>query len=445
MPSVRVRLGATAVLVVALCLPVPGGSATTDDSVEPTCHGQTATLIGVPGEPLVGTDAADVIVTNGARYVRSRLGNDSICVTGMTGWVAAGGGADHVDTTGGVASGAIMLDGGADTFVGGSAADLVNAGPGADVINTNGGDDVYNEGLRTSNTDQVSLGSGWDQAYTSSNLDGLLDGGPGRDMLHPYLPAQSDNDAWMFDNVQQVATMNGDAVLHWNSFQAFTLFSDAGTVEFRGSDAAESVWVPWDTYAGVGVIPTLNLGGGDDVATMSGTPEGVVNGGAGRDRVVLDDYGDPRSLTRARAVIADLSRDDVELGSFGGPQRNVSFRASGQISVPQVEDVTVSWFVAARLIGGGSDNRLRAWDVCTATLVGQGGADWLSTAKPCPDEEAKFFGVSRHVWMYGGSGDDVLMGRPRDDRLYGGDGHVSADGRLGRDLCVAETRINCET
>ena len=40
------------------------------------CRGESATIVGTPGEDLLGTQGPDVVVTNGASSVRTRDGAD---------------------------------------------------------------------------------------------------------------------------------------------------------------------------------------------------------------------------------------------------------------------------------------------------------------------------------------------------------------------------------
>src|SRR3954451_13907501 len=91
------------------------------------CQGQPVTFVGSPDVfTLVGTDADDVIVTNGSWVIYAGDGNDRVCVTGEPGLVYAGFGDDVVDSTA-ASSGRSFLGPGADTYLGGPGTDFVKA------------------------------------------------------------------------------------------------------------------------------------------------------------------------------------------------------------------------------------------------------------------------------------------------------------------------------
>lgn len=105
----------------------------------PQCRGQDATHVGTPGELLITTPDADVVVTNGARAVRTLNGDDVICATGdeeLT--ITPGGGDDVVDAR-------AMGDGFVTTHLG------------ARGVTGSSGDDVY---FGSANSEAVRLASG---------------------------------------------------------------------------------------------------------------------------------------------------------------------------------------------------------------------------------------------------------------------------------------------
>jgi Ca2+-binding RTX toxin-like protein len=51
--------------------------------------------------------------------------------------------------------------------------------------------------------------------------------------------------------------------------------------------------------------------------------------------------------------------------------------------------------------------------------------------------------TDRHARFFGAAGDDVLTGLRWSDRLVGGPGRDVANGRGGRDECVAEIELRC--
>lgn len=90
-----------ALLVVAALGTVPANPSSGAAVQVVTCRGLQPTHVGVPGDDLVTTPAADVVVTNGARHVRTLGGDDVICATrARLVDIVPGAGDDIVDTTG---------------------------------------------------------------------------------------------------------------------------------------------------------------------------------------------------------------------------------------------------------------------------------------------------------------------------------------------------------
>ncbi|GAB3014151.1 hypothetical protein GCM10011376_08430 [Nocardioides flavus (ex Wang et al. 2016)] len=115
-------------------LTVPGlallGAGAASGAAE-TCQGRTATIVGA-GHRVDGTEGPDVILTNGARAVHAKGGDDLVCITGpYTGRylavdVRAGDGKDVVDGTGSPRQEVhAQMGSGVDTFLGGGAGDSV--------------------------------------------------------------------------------------------------------------------------------------------------------------------------------------------------------------------------------------------------------------------------------------------------------------------------------
>ena len=157
------------VLLVGLAGPPPPAPA-----IAQTCRGMPATIVGTPHQEVNGTAAADVIVTNGARFVYTRGGDDVVCTTSTpldpravaSVQVETGSGDDVVDTTGDTSAPSVTyLEGGDDRFYGGDQRDTV--------IDFDG-----------KGADRVHLGAGSDLFYARSEPSpGTLDGGPGADIL----------------------------------------------------------------------------------------------------------------------------------------------------------------------------------------------------------------------------------------------------------------------
>ncbi len=119
-------LSAAALLGLILLAPTGAGAAATG------CQGGTATIVGSAGQPVTGTEGADIIVTAGASRVNALGGNDLICVTGdpsavpedvRTVVVSAGAGNDRVEATTPGWGTLTTLDAGDDSYLGATGAD----------------------------------------------------------------------------------------------------------------------------------------------------------------------------------------------------------------------------------------------------------------------------------------------------------------------------------
>jgi len=401
-----------------------------------TCRGVPATIVGAPTvRVLIGTSGADVIVTGGALSVIAKSGDDLVCVTGRTRRVEAGAGDDVVTTGGGTTQTFTMLGAGADRFMGGARPDDIRPGREGDTaidrVNTGGGSDSYDDDQAGPNQDLVDLGRGRDFALLDfPNISGHLDGGAG---LNTLLMAASfdEPESWVVDNVTEVATVNGEALFGWDNFRGFTF--QAGSVEFRASDESEVVKAQQFFEFGPD-IESLDMRGGDDQVVMIGMLV-PVDGGPGSDWVRAVGFADERSRTPERRVAVDLVRDTLVVNS-----------SRPGISIDGVENVEVDGFGTAVLRGDSQGNELLVGQTCLARMYGLGGPDILAGLPPsrCGANKAEFFGVPRSIIAYGNGGNDLMAGRATQDRLVGGRGADTADGRSGVDTCKAETEYRCE-
>ena len=137
------------------------------------CFGQTATVVGTNGDPiLTGTEGDDVVITTGAEVTETYGGDDLVCVTRAASTVQLGLGDDRVDTTALPKQEYVRLElgGGHDVVRGGAAREQVLAGdesasdPDRDNISTGAGiDSVFLDGSEATSHDTVSLGRGTDR------------------------------------------------------------------------------------------------------------------------------------------------------------------------------------------------------------------------------------------------------------------------------------------
>lgn len=469
---------ASGVVIGALLPAVAAGAA---GAAVPMCQGQRATLVGSPTDrELEGTEAADVIVTQGADAVIAKRGADIICVTGTKPnfrgtLIDTGPGHDRVQVK---TSRAGLLDvdlgegddrmivvttparriyahlgAGRDVYVGGAGRDFVTADyvgersftPAVDAldrIRTGDGADVVNVGVLPRSSqwvpagtthDAVSLGAGDDVLNVAGvpAPDAPPRGGAGSDLLTmfnvPYCPADpsapdcTDPPDWVIDNALEVGTVGGVARTGWSSFQRFDVRSlTAGSVAFVGGDADETV------QAGSGLTGAA-LGPGDDSLKLYPIPQGQqqeFSGGAGRDTIAVLAY----------ELTIDMAAGDTwEQWPPSEPDTHAYFN--------EFENASGTAERSVKLIGDDGDNNLRSAS-CFATVGGGGGDDVLTTLLDLRFDECDYFQPG--VTFDGGPGADILRGSWGPDHLDGGDGNDTAYGSRDTDVCLAEVRLDCE-
>ena len=153
----------------------------------PTCFGQTATILGQPGdERIEGTPGPDVIVGRGGRdIIFGGRGDDLICGNGGSDVLDGRGGNDRLsgasgrdfitgvggndEIRGGVGNDVLNFgdeEDGADLVIGGGGDDDLHAGVGADRLFGNDGEDVLREGeVDTPIVDLFAGGAGIDTCW----------------------------------------------------------------------------------------------------------------------------------------------------------------------------------------------------------------------------------------------------------------------------------------
>ncbi len=268
---------------------------------------------------------------------------------------------------------------GADTLMGSSGRDLLYSYAGNDVIYGGAGNDFFNGG---GGNDLMYGGDGNDRMNGSIGND-ILYGGAGND----YLIGSTGND---------------------------TLYGDDG----------------FDSLFG---------GNGDDVLYCNGA--GVVNGGAGLDRLVLP-FG-LSQLVSARSITGGLV-----IGTTTGvvTVTNVETYTLGGVTMTAAQILASLTPPAATLNGTSGADTLTATDANT-TIYGYDGDDSLNGAagQDCLYGGAgndRLLGFSGNDRMYGdagtdylngGGGDDVMFGGGDNDRLIGSLGNDTLDGGAGND------------
>ena len=289
-----------------------------------------------------------------------------------------------------------QLDGGtgSDTLTGGPGSDQLRGGEGDDVLNGMGGDDGF---IGEEGADAYAGGAGRDNVtYSSRNtsvtvtLDGTADDGNADD--GPL--GQRDN---VWPDVEQVQGGTAGDVIVGSPLANF-LYGYEGNDTISGGDGN-------DDLGGGGGSDVMNGDGGDDTFEVGdfGGGADTYNGGLGIDLVTYKDRFGP--------VLVDL---DGQVGDDGAP-------AEGDTVGADVEDV-MGGDGDDVLVGNASDNWLRGDDGAD-TLEGLGGDDVIQGDDPMGYNPS----LPRNDTLRGGGGDDVLEGLFTADLLEGGDGFDVAD------------------
>ncbi len=423
------RIAVCGLVVPFVLLPVEGAS-----SSAPSCQGQPATIVGEPGEQVVGTDGPDVIVSNGAKYVFGEDGDDLLCMTKQLGrerFHAIGGSGDDSILVTGDRYTHVSPGSGDDTVTGGPGREKVYLGaedasstePGVDTIHTGGGPDLvvayHHEVIR----DLVELGSG-DDAVRLENGNQLapnaeLDGGRGSNYLAINHDGEIPGDSIVIDNDLQRASVDGTVTQHWARFDRFAVANTGfGSVRFVGSGADEEFNVE-PLAASVEAV----MGLGDDQVFVDGPAPGgtTVDGQQGQDKLILQYQGHIQVTLDVGPGTAVTSAADQGGVTFAGLEQY--YLSAGRVT----------------MIGDRHANILAA-TAKGAVIRGGAGGDSIS----CWNDQYYGHGCGRVV-LEGNGGNDDLIGGAANDLINGGPGRDRANGRKGTDRCVAvEDRNDCE-
>ena len=413
----------------AVTLLVAGLGATTPAQARAeTCRGITATLVGSPGVPVVGTAERDVVVSNGASGVSTLAGDDLVCVTGGTPYVETALGSDTVDAAGsGGAAVVAYLGQGEDRFFGGPGQDTVgtNAAGGpdddADVILTYGGNDTVTSGSAGNpNADTIDLGDGEDAVdFRGSEAvrAGALAGGTGSDLVHLDLSGTGN---WVLDNTTGTGRRGDRTVLNWTAMERFDVVPTSGTFRFVGSDASEWLDISDPATATPHGLASVYMAGGNDTVTVD--PETSMgsgyDGGPGANTIAASAPGGTLSVDLAR------SRFDVGAPGTFAEATLANFRNA----------VLTALHATAKGSSGNNHLLLRGCRLVGKGLKGKDRIEASSGAMAC----------TPRARLSGGKGKDTVLGTSGRDTLVGNQGRDRADGRKGKDRCSAERRRSCE-
>jgi Ca2+-binding RTX toxin-like protein len=329
-PGESVSQSSTALTVTAIItgvlLGAPGKAAT---AMAEACQGRAASIVGT-GPPVMGTPGDDVIVSGTSTELSAYGGNDLICITATSTYVGptgfqldAGTGDDVIDASmRGDAIVRAQLGEGRDSYLGGSATDLVSA-DGVD--------------------DDVSTGLGHD--FVDLNVTravagplGRYDGGPGPEAETFIVRGARFGIELELDEHIAIEGMTGATV---SGFQHATVY--AGRVVLRGNPENNqfSVWgcelrVDGEgghdrlsaNYAGGYSSSVADCGAGDRRTRLSGgTGRDTLTGWGGPDRLVGGAGHDQlRGSNGVDRLLGGWGRDVIQ----GGGARDTADGSSGR-------------------------------------------------------------------------------------------------------------------
>ena len=383
------------------------------------CGGEPATIVGRNRQfRLNGTAGADVIVTNGAKNVAARGGNDLVCVT-----------------RGSLTS--VTLGAGVDRVIGGSGRDLVQDLGRRDVARTAGGGDFVRLATAARNgtvrfVGRVDLGPGDDFLVPGIarivNTSSAPQGRAGTDTF--VVEADEEAGPAVVNNRTGRSTYAGRPTAIWDSFETFLVALGTvgeATLRFTGSSSDETVTIDAES---IGALD-LRMGGGvDTVRTNQPASSSVIRGGG--------QVGDRLSYFGARQLELNLATgESTSSPQLLGPA--VSSRVDG---FNRLEITAISADITGSSVG--EKVRVRS---CGGTILGGAGEDELSLIDTAssPDSANDCLTVTNSTnTLDGGAGNDSLTGSDEDDSLVGGPGSDTADGRAGTDTCEAESTARCE-
>ncbi len=337
---------------------------------------------------------------------------------------------------------------GNDTLFGNGDFDLLEGGEGDDSLEGGDGDDTLNGGddndtlWGQNNDDTLDGGEGRDTLYGGDGDDVLL-GGIGND--------RSEGDA---DNDTLIDGAGNDTLIGGSGFDTadFSLHTTGVSVDLNTNSGLAGGTYAGGVYAGATETNSLfgmeNITGtayGDLLVSKTGSA-GVVDAGAGRDRVITGNTNDRVTggadndtiLTGAGSdVIFNGDGADVVNGQAGFDLLDLSAATSdvytdlnantaqlggtssaGGVYSGATEINTV--FGVENLIGGGFNDILIAKTGSAAVIDGGGGNDQIT-------------GGIRNDFLTGGTGDDTVTGGAGSDRFFEGAGSDVNDGGSGFD------------
>lgn len=396
-------------------------------------------------EAFIGSTGNDTFAFNVAGWsqvvsVDGGLGADTI--TGGTGADTLNGGAgdDQVygwtgaDVLGGGDGGDFVQGNqGADTISGGEGNDTLRGGQDDDRISGDNGDDLIFGDL---GNDSISSGAGQDTVVASAGSD-TIDGGTGLDLF--VVPAAS-------------GTVSRDGA-------ATTVAVPGGTSRLIDVDLIrfDTGYVMGSQLVGTGA--TTN--GSDGADELRGTANGVVNAGAGDDRIIVTSGQSLNTLILGGAGLdtVDFSEAYVNFAQSllsrervivqGGPDNsfvatieNQSFRTSTPITTPAGPAgfaVVAGGSGVERFVGTNSADIFDLGNWTQSVTIESGGGDLIYTG--LGNDVIVVLGGGSTIYagagadsITAGDGNDFLQGNQGNDTIAAGSGQDTVEGGQGNDL-----------
>ncbi|ODT65009.1 MAG: hypothetical protein ABS75_33180 [Pelagibacterium sp. SCN 63-23] len=414
----------------------------TSTELETSIQGSAST------ETLVGNGSRNLIMSQGSDDELSGLAGDDV-LDGGDGHDIIHGGDDEDYLIGGAGDDVLNGDDDDDTLYGGSGSDELNGGNGADFLVGGTGDDLLAGGAGD-DAYVYSIGDGYDEITEEGGFDSVLLGAGitegdlvfsrvGNDLLisSAVLIADfysgdpdaiveeirfSDNSTLDLTELLPIFGTSGDDNLNGNAYGNF-IYGLAGYDELHGGDGDDVL-----------------DGGDDDDSLYGGDGDDTLYGGDGNDYAYYSVSFFDTTVTEDSGVVTIVSEEgtdtlhdveafafsEVTMPSFAIPMftdgtsiADFMFGSSGtDIINGRGGNDTIHGYEGVDILGGGDGNDVIYGGEDSDILSGGDGDDELYA-----NTDSVFTDLYAGNSLYGGAGNDLLVGSDYYDYLFGGDGN----------------------
>ncbi|WP_305883677.1 calcium-binding protein [Alsobacter ponti] len=356
-----------------------------------------------------GGDGNDVLLWTGDGTVLGGAGSDTLTLVGLDTGITLFQidiGASGIESYNGSSRGEVQrVTGGTgnETITTGSGADRVNSGAGNDRITTGAGNDTINSGT---GQDTVLAGDG-DDSVVADGSAMWLDGGTGTNYLG--FTGADDHNVNLVNNTIDAGTANQGFVDNFRRINAgvatgnFTVIGAAQTFAwFVGGAGNDSIDL------GEAAYETIRGGAGNDrIVYWAGQDNGILDGEAGQDTLVLG--------SRDGNYVYDLAANDQSPSN------------DGDITVQGFEAIDASRLSATVYLRGTTNADTLIGSSAADGLIGRGGADSLDGRA---GDDAITVLLGGNATAVGGSGNDTLV-------ISGAGGAIDFTGALASGLMAS--------